>query len=103
MCDFCKTRMSSLLHDRHSVCVVCHGFDCSLEKRCNKCESWSEDVMHKYLKHKKSLESKSRSRKAKKPSSGKSDLGSRSASGDSSANLTGLASSSSTVVSEDSV
>ena len=48
--------MSSLLHDRHSVCVVCHGFDFSLEECCNECESWSEDVIHKYLEHKKSLE-----------------------------------------------
>ena len=29
-CDRCKTRMSSLLHDRHSICNVCRGFVCSL-------------------------------------------------------------------------
>ena len=91
------------MHDRHSVCVVCCGFDCSLEKRCNERESWCEDVMHKYMKPKISLESKSRSCKANNPSSGKSDLGFRSASEDSSANLTGLASSSSVGISEDSL
>ena len=79
-CDLCKTRMSSLLRDKHSVCVVCRGFDCSLGKCCNECGSWSEDLISKYLKHQKSLESKSRSRKAKKPSVSKSDPGSRSAS-----------------------
>ena len=102
-CDLRKTRMSSLLHDKHSVCVVCCRFDCSLDKRCNECESWSEDLMCKYLKHQRSLESKSRSRKAKKPSVGKSDPGSHSASGESSANTTGLTSSSSAGVSEDRV
>ena len=29
-CDSCKTRVSSLLHDRHSICNVCLGFVCSL-------------------------------------------------------------------------
>ena len=32
-CDHCKTRMSSLLHDRHSICNVCRGFVCSLSLR----------------------------------------------------------------------
>ena len=30
ICDLCKTRMSSLLHDRHSIFNVCHGFVCFL-------------------------------------------------------------------------
>ena len=29
-CDCCKTRMSSLLHDRHSIFDVCHVFVCFL-------------------------------------------------------------------------
>ena len=29
-CDQCKTRMSSRLHDRHSIFIVCRGFVCFL-------------------------------------------------------------------------
>ena len=32
-----------------------------------ECESWYDEYMRKYLKHMRSLESKSKSRKAKKP------------------------------------
>ena len=66
-CDRCKTRMSSLLHDRHSICNVCCGFVCSFEKLCVECEQWFDECMNEYLKHIRSLESKSKSRKAKKP------------------------------------
>ena len=62
----CKTRMSSLLHDSHTVCVACRGYDCSLDKRCSECEAWSEKVMTKYVKYRKSLDSKSKVRKEKK-------------------------------------
>ena len=79
-CDRCKTKMSSLLRDRHSICNACHGFVCTFEKRCVEIEQWSDECMNKYLKHMRSLESKSKSRKAKKHS----DQGSHSASGDSS-------------------
>ena len=51
--------MSSILHDRHSKCIKCCGNECSLENRCSDCESWSTDVMSKYVKHCKSLDSKS--------------------------------------------
>ena len=92
--DRCKTRMSSLLHDRHSICNVCRGFVCSLEKCCVECESWSDDCMNKYLKHMRSLESKSKSSKAKKPMD-VSDQGSHPAFGVSSVKSTESASASS--------
>ena len=79
--------MSSLLHDRHSICNVCRGFVRSFEK-C------SDDCMNKYLKHMRSLESKSKSRKAKKLMD-VSDQGSHSASGVSSVKSTESASASS--------
>ena len=65
----CKTRMSSLLHDSHKICSVCRGFDCSLDKQCTECEAWSEEVMNKYVKYRKSLDSKSKAKKEKKTSS----------------------------------
>ena len=68
-CPFCNIRMSSLLHDKHSICVGCRGSECSLESRCTECESWDHDSMLKYLKHVKTLASKSRSKKAKRSAS----------------------------------
>ena len=68
-CVTCKTRMSSLLHDSHSICCACRGHDCSLDVRCSECEDWSEEVMTKYVKYRKSLDSKSKVCKVKKTSS----------------------------------
>ena len=51
-----------MLHDRHSVCMTCRGGDCTFDKRCDECSSWEDDFMVKYVKHMKSLESKSKSR-----------------------------------------
>ena len=89
-CVTCKTRMSSFLHDSHKICSVCRGFDCSLDKRCSECEAWSEQVMTKYVKYRKSLDSKSKAKKEKKTSS--SDQASLSSSRDSNVSLSSAAS-----------
>ena len=44
-CSTCKTRMSSLMHDSHLICVNCRGCECTLDNRCVECEGWSEEVM----------------------------------------------------------
>ena len=88
-CVTCKTRMSSLLHDCHKICSVSRGFDCSVDKRCSECEAWSE-AMIKYVKYRKSLDSKSKFKKEKKSSS--SDQASLSTSRDSSVGFTSAAS-----------
>ena len=67
-CFTCKTRMSSLLHDSHLICVACRGRDCTMDNRCTECEGWSEEVMIKYVRYRKSLDSKSKSKKEKKTS-----------------------------------
>ena len=59
-CPSCNIRMSSFLHDRHSKYINCRGNECSLDNRCSECESWSVDLMSKYVKHCKSLDSKSK-------------------------------------------
>ena len=83
-CSSCKNRMSSLKHDSHSVCVKCRGHDCNLDRRCVECEAWSEDVLKAYVKHRKSLVSKSE----KKSLSDSSDHGSRSTPGGTSSSST---------------
>ena len=65
-CSTCTTRMSSLMHDSHLMCINCRGRDCALDNRCVECEDWSEEAMLKYVKYRKSLDSKSKSRKEKK-------------------------------------
>ena len=61
--------MSSLKYDNHTFCVVCRDVQCSVEVRCNECNSWSVDFMLGYVKHQKSLVSKG---KKKTPSSSSS-------------------------------
>ena len=68
-CSTCSTRMSSLMHDSHLMCINCHGHDCDLNNCCVECEGWSEEAILRYIKYRKSLESKSKSRKEKKISS----------------------------------
>ena len=65
-CSTCTTRMSSLMHDSHLMCINCRGRDCDLNNRCVEFEGWSEEAMLKYVKYRKSLDSKSKSRKEKK-------------------------------------
>ena len=67
-CPLCNNRMSSLLHNKHTVCVVCCGSECSLESRCNECSSVEDELMVKYIKHMKSLASKSKSKAESKKS-----------------------------------
>ena len=67
-CSTCKTRMSTLLHDSHLICVACRGRDCNMDNRCVECAGWSEEVMIKYVSCRKSLDSKSKAKKEKKTS-----------------------------------
>ena len=65
-CSTCKTRMSSLMHDSHLMCIAWRGCDCNMDIRCVECEGWSEEAMLKYIKYRKCLDSKSKSKKDKK-------------------------------------
>ena len=65
-CYTCKTRMSILMHDSHLMCINCRGRDCNLDNRCVESEGWSEEAMLKYIKYRKSLDCKSKSKKEKK-------------------------------------
>ena len=67
-CRGCTRRMSSLTHDKHTVCVSCRDVDCSVAVRCDECREWSTDVMNDYVRHKRSLISKSRKPKVTTPS-----------------------------------
>ena len=56
----CHRRMGSLKYDLHTVCSQCRDVVCSLTTRCEECTDWSSEVMSDYLKHKKSLATKSK-------------------------------------------
>ena len=57
--------MSAKTADRHTVCVVCRGFDCNLDSRCKECIVWADEEVHSYAKYRKSLKSEDRSKKNK--------------------------------------
>ena len=59
-CGKCHHRMSSLKHDLHTVCSQCREVVCSVTTCCDECHAWSIDTMTDYLKHKKSLATKSK-------------------------------------------
>ena len=49
------------------MCVLCRGFDCSLESRCDECREWSSEEMEAYVKHRQLLLRKDRCRKDSLP------------------------------------
>ena len=61
-CSRCPGRMSSFDRDRHLVCTRCRGYECSVDLRCEECESWSQEEMLAHEKLRKSLASKSKGR-----------------------------------------
>ena len=67
-CLNCPRRMSAKTADRHTVCVVCRGYDCNLETRCEECIEWPDEEVRLYAKMRKSLKSKGSSKHRPKPS-----------------------------------
>ena len=74
-CAKCPTRMSSIDRDKHLICIRCRGYECSVELRCEECESWSKEEMLCHEKVRMSLASKAKGRgksstkNSKKPAS----------------------------------
>ena len=67
-CVTCPRRMSAKTADRHTICVVCRGFDCSIDSRCEECIEWPEEAVRLYAKMRKSLKSTGSSKHRNKPS-----------------------------------
>ena len=67
-CLNCPRRMSAKTADRHTVCVVCRGYDCNLDTRCEECIEWPDEEVRLYAKMRKSLKSKGSSKHRPKPS-----------------------------------
>ena len=59
--------MSAKTADCHTVCVMCRGFDCTIETCCKECIEWPEEEVHLYAKMRKSLKSKGSSKRRDKP------------------------------------
>ena len=57
------------VHSCDGTCVrVPRGQDCTLDLKCVECSLWPSDVFDEYVKHRRSLISKSRSKKSRKDS-----------------------------------
>ena len=61
-CVACPRRMSAKTADHHTICVVCRGFDCTVDTRCEECIEWPEEDVRLYAKMSKSLKSKGSSK-----------------------------------------
>ena len=66
-CISCPRRMSANTADRHTICVSCRGFDCTIDTRCEECIDWPEEEVHSYAKMRKSLKTKGSPRRRDKP------------------------------------
>ena len=51
--------MSTLKHDKHSICFNCRSIRCDFDNRCHECKNWSNSQMEEYIKHRKILDNKS--------------------------------------------
>ena len=54
--------MSSIDRDKHLICIRCCGYECSVDLRCEECESWSKEEMLSHEKIRRSLASKPKGR-----------------------------------------
>ena len=61
-CKKCHGRMSSFSLDKHLFCIKCRGSDCTLMSRCDECTQWTKEGMEGYIKLRRSLTSKKRSK-----------------------------------------
>ena len=55
--------MTKPVFDHHTVCVLCRGFDCDIDCRCDECMEWSTEEMEAYVKSRQLLLCKDRRRK----------------------------------------
>ena len=61
-CSRCRGRMSSFSLDQHLFCTKCRGSECDQSSRCAVCLSWTKEEMDSYVKLRKYLSSKSKSK-----------------------------------------
>ena len=73
-CIRCKKRMSTLTYDKHTFCLTCRDVKCDNDHRCKECLDWGAEQMVNYLKHRHSLEGKSKKRSDSSSSSNSSSL-----------------------------
>ena len=61
-CARCYSRMNSIDHDKHLLCIRCRGYECSVDLRCEESENWSKEEKLAHEKIRKSLASNSKGR-----------------------------------------
>ena len=57
-CSCGRRKMSGLIHDFQTVCILCRGVDCDTDHRCLKCTDMTDFVRTKYVALKLSLQHK---------------------------------------------
>ena len=57
-CPRCRHQMSSLKHDKHTICSLCREVNCNLTDHCDDCRDWSSKTMTTYLSYQRTLASK---------------------------------------------
>ena len=57
-CPRCRHWMSSLKHDKHTICFRCREVNCNLTDHCDECRDWSSKTMTTYLAYQRSFASK---------------------------------------------
>ena len=56
----CSRQISAIASDPHSCCVQCRGL-CEVDKRCDECREWDDDLVLRAYKHQLTLRSKRKS------------------------------------------
>ena len=62
----CRKRMSTLTFDFHSSCISCHGIHCDFDNRCEECANIDDNTMTVYVRRRRSLLAKQRSKSKRK-------------------------------------
>ena len=57
-CPRCRHWMSSLKHDKYTICSRCREVHCNLTDRCDECKDWSSKTITAYLAYMRSWASK---------------------------------------------
>ena len=65
-CLKCPTRLSELCYDTHTLCETCRNKVCDMNSFCEECKTWTPEFRRLYLRNKRTLFIKRRSKQNRK-------------------------------------